>query len=57
MVMSHPLGKNRAAAADDSGDALRNHGHILNEHARVNGHVIHALLRLLFDHLQHHAGG
>ena len=54
--MSHPLRKNRATAAHDTGDALRNHGHVSNEHAGVNGHVIHALLRLLFDHLEHDAG-
>jgi hypothetical protein len=27
----------------------------LNEHAGVDGHVIHALLRLLFDDFEHHA--
>jgi hypothetical protein len=56
VVVGHPLRQNRAAAAYDSGDALRDHGHILNEHAGVDGHVIHALLRLLFDHFEHHAG-
>ena len=55
MVIAHPLAQDRAAAADDSGDALRDHGQILDQHAGVDGHVIHALLRLLFDYFQHHA--
>ena len=53
MVVRHPLGQDRAAAADDAGDALRNHGHILNEHAGVDGHVVDALLGLLFDDFEH----
>ncbi len=53
-MVRHPLRQNRPAAADDAGDALRNHGQILNEHAGMDGHVVHALLRLLFDHFQHH---
>ena len=54
MVLHHPLGENRAAAADDSRDALGGQRNVLDQHARVDGHVIHALLGLLFDHLQHH---
>ena len=54
VMMRHPLRQDRAAAADDAGDALRNHRQILNEHAGMDGHVIHALLRLLFDHFEHH---
>ena len=31
-------------------------GQILNQHAGVNGHVIHALLGLLFDDFEHYVG-
>ena len=57
MVLHHPLGENRAAAADDSGDAIRSQRHVLNEHACMDRHVIDALLRLLFDHFEHQIGG
>src|SRR5205823_6677530 len=33
---------------------FRSHWQVLNEHASVNSHVIHALLRLLFNHFEHH---
>ena len=56
VMMRHPLRQNRAAAAHDPGDALRNHRQVLNQHAGVDRHVVHALLGLLFDHFQHHAG-
>ena len=55
VVMRHPLRQNRAAAADDAGDALRDQRQVLNQHAGMDGHVVHALLGLLFDHFQHHA--
>ena len=54
VMVGHPLRQNRAAAADDAGDALRNHRQILDQHAGVDGHVVHALLGLLFDHFEHH---
>ena len=53
MMMCHPLCQNCAAAADDSGNALRNQRQILNEDAGMNCHVVHALFRLFFDHFQH----
>ena len=53
VVVRHPLGKNRAAAAYDACDALRNHRQILNEYAGVDGHVVHALLGLFLDDFEH----
>ena len=49
MVRGHPLREDGAAAADDAGDALGDQRHILDEHAGVDGEVVDALLRLLFD--------
>ncbi len=54
VILHHPLGQNRAAAAHDAGNALRRQRHVLHQHAGVDRHVIHALLGLLFDHFQHH---
>ncbi len=54
VILHHPLGQNRAAAADDAGDALGGQRNVLHQHAGVDGHVIHALLGLLLDHFQHH---
>ena len=42
-----PLGHDRAAAADDAGHALGGHRHIAQQHAGVDGEVIHALFGLL----------
>ena len=49
VVVGHPLREDGAAAAHDAGDALRDHGHVLDEHAGVDGEVVDALLRLLLD--------
>ena len=49
MVRGHPLRENGSAAADDAGDALGDHGNVLNEHSGVDGEVIDTLLGLLFD--------
>ena len=57
VVLHHPLGQDRAAAADDSGDAPRGQRDVLHQHAGVNGHVVHALLGLLLDHFEHHVDG
>ncbi len=54
VILHHPFGQNRPAAAHDSGNALGGERNVLHQHAGVNGHVIHALLGLLFDHFQHH---
>src|SRR5215831_10042300 len=53
MVLDHPLGKNRAAAAHNAGDAAGGQRNVLDQDAGVNGHIIDALLGLLFDDLQH----
>ena len=53
LVEAHPLGKQSAAAADDSGDAVAHERQKLAQHAGVDGHVVHALLGLLFDHFEH----
>ena len=56
MVVGHPLREDRAAAAHDSGDALRDQRQILNQHSGVDGHVIDALRGLLFDNFEHDFG-
>ncbi len=56
MMVRHPLRQDRAAPAHNAGNALGDHGQILNQDAGMDGHIIHALLRLLFDHFQHHFG-
>ena len=57
VVMRHPLRQDRAAAAHDAGDALGDQRQVLDEHAGVDGHVVDALLGLLFDHFEHDVGG
>src|SRR5579885_2132294 len=52
VVVGHPLGEDGAATADDSGDALCDHGDVLNQDAGVDGKVVYALLGLLFDDLK-----
>ena len=56
VVVRHPLRQDRAATADDAGDAFCHQGQILDQHAGVDGHVIHALRGLLFNDFQHHLG-
>ncbi len=53
MWKAHPLRQERAAAADDSGDAIAGQRDKFAQHAGVDGHVVDALLGLLFDHFQH----
>src|SRR5712671_432143 len=55
--MLHPVGHQRAAAADDAGDAFANEGHMFAQDAGVNGHVIDALLGLLLNHFKHQLEG
>jgi hypothetical protein len=55
LVVAHPHGQQRAAPAHDSGDAVAHQGQEFAQHAGVDGHVVHALLGLLFDHLEHQA--
>jgi len=52
-VSAHPLRKKCAAAADDSGDAVADEREKFAEDAGVDGHVVDALLGLLFDHFEH----
>src|SRR5712692_10531956 len=56
VIFHHPFSQNGAAAAYDSGDALGGEWNILHQHSGVDGHIIHTLLRLLFDDFEHHAG-
>src|SRR5579863_1450607 len=53
-VKAHPLREQRAAAADDSGDAIAYQRKRSAQHAGMDSHVIDALLGLFFDHLEHH---
>src|SRR5947208_6272911 len=54
MVMRHPLRENGSATTHDSRDALRDQRQILDQHASVNSHVIHALLSLFLDYFKHY---
>ena len=47
VVGQAPLGEDGAAAADDAGDALGGQRHVAQQHAGVDGEVVHALLGLL----------
>jgi hypothetical protein len=42
-----PLGEDRAAAGDDAGHALGRHRDVAQQHAGMDGEVVHALLGLL----------
>ena len=53
VVAHHPLGQNRASPANDARDSLSRQGDMLHQKACMDGHVIHALFGLLFDHLEH----
>ncbi len=48
----HPLRHQRPAARDDAGDAVLRERQELAQDAGVDGHVIHALLRLLLDDVE-----
>jgi hypothetical protein len=56
VMMRHPLREDRSAARDDSGDTLGHQRNVFDQHARVDRHIIDALLRLLLDHLEHQLG-
>jgi uncharacterized protein (UPF0261 family) len=57
LVRVHPVRQQRAAAADDAGDAIASQRDKLAQHAGVDRHVVDALLGLLFDDFEHQAGG
>ena len=44
VVVRHPLRKDGAPAADDTGDALGDKREVLNQNAGVDRHVVNALL-------------
>ena len=52
VVGDHPLGHQRAAPRDDPGDPVRRQRDVVAEDARVEGHVIDALLGLVLDHVE-----
>ncbi|MPM54526.1 hypothetical protein SDC9_101304 [bioreactor metagenome] len=47
VVGQAPLGHDGAAAGDDAGHAVGGHGDVAQQHAGVDGEVVHALLGLL----------
>src|SRR5207249_10496820 len=47
VVGKAPLGVDRAPARDDARDAVGRKGDVAQPHARVDGEVVHTLLRLL----------
>ena len=47
MMRETPLRQDRAAARDDAGHAARGHRDVAQQHAGVDGEVVHALLALL----------
>ena len=51
-VGHHPLGDQRAAAADDAGDAVHRQVQVLEQDAAVDRHVVDALLGLVLDHVE-----
>src|SRR5580700_150431 len=53
LVMLHPVGHQRATAADDAGNALTHQRHMFAQDTGMNGHVVDALLGLLFDDFEH----
>ncbi len=48
----HPLRHDCPAAADDAGDSVLRQRKEVAQHARVDGHVVHTLLRLLLDDVE-----
>src|SRR5215207_3851425 len=56
-MMHHPHGVQRAAAAHDARHATVHERQVLEQDAGVDGHVVHALLRLVLDHVEQLIGG
>ena len=56
-VLHHPHRVQRAAAADDPGDAAVDERQVLEEDAGVERHVVHALPRLVLDDGEEVVGG
>ena len=56
-MVHHPHGVQRAAAAHDARDAPVDERQVLEQDAGVDGHVVHALLRLMLDDVEQQVGG
>src|SRR5215471_3905673 len=56
MILDHPFRENGAAAAYDSSYAACCQRNVLDQNARVNSHVVYALLCLLLDYFEHQRG-
>ena len=54
-VMLHPVGHQGATAADDSSDSFAHQRNMFAQDSGMDGHVVHALLGLLFDDFEHQA--
>ncbi len=49
VVCEAPAGHDGSAAGDDAGDPVGGQGHVAQQYAGVDGHVVHALLALFND--------
>jgi hypothetical protein len=56
VVLDHPLRHDRAAARHDARDAVFHERQVLDEHARVDGEVVDALLGLVLEHVDEVVG-
>ena len=52
VVVEHPLGQQRPAAADDADQPVLHERQMLSQHAGVNREVVDALLRLMLERLE-----
>ena len=52
----HPLGDERTTPADNAGDPVGGQVQMLQQNARMDGHVVHPLLRLALNHIEKVAG-
>ena len=57
VVRRHPVRVQRAAARHDPCHPAKRVRHVLAQHARVDGHVVHALPRLMLHHIEQVVGG
>ncbi|MNS74675.1 hypothetical protein D3C72_1081580 [compost metagenome] len=57
VVRQAPLGHDRTAARDDAGDTVGGQRHVAQQHAGVDGEVVHALLGLLDQRVAEHLPG
>ena len=52
VVVQHPLSHNATAARDNAREAPFYQWQVLNENTSVDSHVVHTLLRMLFNNVQ-----